>query len=424
MNSTAAKAAIAEAIDQNWDAELRFLQELIRQPSVRGATNEAQDLIGEQLRAMGMSVEEVYIDETRLSTLPGYSPVDWPYAGLKNLVGRLRARDSGGKSLILNGHIDVVSPEPVDSWQCDPWGGEIVNSRLLGRGAADMKSGVAAMIYSLVALQHSGIPLRGDVLVQSVIDEECSGNGTLACLAKGLIADAAVIPEPFGGAIVSASPGVLWCRIRVRGFGAHASVAGDAVNAAEKAFVVIAALRQLEAEWNRPERRHPAFQDVEHPLNFNIGTFHAGDWPSTVPELCTLEVRLSCFPGEDLAIVQRLVSDRLQAAAAADSWLSKNPPEVRFIGFRAEGAIYDTGGELGTILAANHAHVTGGPPAVRPTTGTIDNRFFQLYYGIPTICYGPQGGQLHAPNEWVDLESIRTCTKVLAGVLVDWCGIA
>jgi acetylornithine deacetylase len=196
------------------------------------------------------------------------------------------------------------------------------------------------------------------------------------------------------------------------------------VNAAEKMFVLIQVLRELEAEWNRPERRHPAFATTDHPLNFNVGTFHAGDWPSSTPELATVEVRLSYFPGENVEAVKRRIRECVMDASEKDAWLREHPPDVSFFGFHAVPAVYDPESEIARVVAANNECVTGRSTQARPFTATIDNHFFQLYFDIPTACYGPTGERLHAPDEWVELESVRVCTQSLAGVLIDWCGLA
>ena len=135
-----------------------------------------------------------------------------------------------------------------------------------------------------------------------------------------------------------------------------------------------------------------------------------------------MDVRFSCYPGEDLDEAQRRFAECVADAARADEWLRQVPPDVRFYGFRAEGVVYDGNTDIARAVAANHELVVGAPCARVPATATIDNRFFDLHFGIPSVCYGPTGGQLHAPDEWVDLESVRQCTKVLAGALVDWCG--
>ncbi len=423
VGGVAAKRAVMQACEQLWEEEIEFLRDLVRHKGVRGDTNHVQHFVAAALRTTGFEVVETGIDVQEIAHLPGFSPPEWSYDGLINVVGTAIGSGKGGRSLLMNGHVDVVSPEPVEHWTVDPWGGEIRDNRMYGRGSADMKAGVAAMIYAVRALKAAGIQLRGDVLVQTVIDEECTGNGTLSCLAHGYVADAAIIPEPTDLKLVAAHPGVLWCRIEVRGVGAHASGASAAVNAAEKAFVVVQGLRDLEEQWNRPEELHPAFSMIAHPINFNIGTFHAGDWPSTVPELAVLEVRLSYNPGQQVDDVQNVVREAVTRAALADPWLRHHEPTVTFFGFRAEPAIYDTDSDLARIVAANSGKAGDGRLQTIPFTATIDNRFFENYYGIPNVCYGPLGGQLHAPDEWVDLESVRACTRTLAGTLIDWCEV-
>ncbi|MDQ6946376.1 MAG: ArgE/DapE family deacylase [Actinomycetota bacterium] len=415
------RTRVLDAVDRGWSEQLEFLRALIAQRSVLGNTNGAMDVAEPLLGDLGMQVERVTLDVETLREQSGFSPPNWSYDGLYNLVGRLPGA-GGGRSLVLNGHLDVVPSTPDDQWTHDPWGGEVEAGLMYGRGAADMKSGVSAMLFAVRAVRQAGVLLAGDVLAQLVIDEECTGNGTLACLASGWVADAGITPEPFGLSMVAAHPGVLWARITVRGRAAHAAAAKGAVNSAEKMFLVLQTLRQLERELNDAMPRHPAFVGVEHPLNFNFGQLHAGDWTSSVPEVCTLDVRFSCFPGEDLDEVQRGFAERIAAAARADEWLRETPPEVCFYGFRAEGVVYDGNTDIARVVASNHEAVIGAACARVVSTATIDNRFFELHFDIPSVCYGPAGGQLHAPDEWVDLESVLKCTKVLASSLVDWCG--
>jgi acetylornithine deacetylase len=422
--AAAAKEAAQAAVDRLFGEEVAFLRALVQHASIRGHTNGAQRLVAETLRGTDLRVDEVPMEREPIEGLPGFSPVEWPYDGLFQVVGTLPAAAAGGRSLVLNGHVDVVSAEPVEHWTHGPWAGEVAGGRMYGRGTGDMKGGVAAMIYALKALRAAGIGLRGDVLVQTVLDEECGGNGTLALLARGYRADAAVIPEPSSLGVTRAHLGVLWCRIRVRGQAAHAGSASRAVNAVEKAYVVLQAVKALEAEANRAAARHPLYAEVEHPLNYNVGVVQGGDWPSSVPEACTLEVRFACFPGEDLAAVQSRFRDGIVRATAADEWLRAHPPVVTFFGFRGEGAVYDLDAPIVRTVAANHAQATGAPLRAGVSTASDDRRFFTLYHGIPALCYGPEAGQIHAVDEWVDLESVRTCTRVLAGVLVDWCGTA
>lgn len=417
-----ARGRALETLERLWDEEVALLRMLVAEPSVRGNTNSVQRLIADQMRAAGLEVTEEGIDLAAISALPGFSPPEWPYDGMINLVGH-RPGAGGGRSLLLNGHIDVVSAEPLAHWEHDPWAGEIDQGRMYGRGACDMKSGVAAMLTIAKAFRVSDVDLRGDLLLTTVIDEECGGNGTLSTLAQGHRADAVIIPEPTDLQVTAAHPGVLWFRIVVRGQGGHAQSAFGAVNAIEKAFLIIAGLRELEAAWNRPERRHPALASLEHPLNLNIGTVHAGDWPSSVPEECILEIRFAYYPGTALADAQNAIRDHITEVSRRDEWLRHHPPEVTFFGFAAEPAIYDLDTPIFRTLQANHEAVTHTSLCSGPSAATIDNRFYQLYRDLPALAYGASGGALHAPDEWVDLESLRTATTVLAGTVMDWCGI-
>ena len=411
-------------IDENWEREVEFLRGLVRRPSTLGGEAVVQRFVAEELEQMGLEPDVWQIDHAEIASMPGYSPVEWSYEGRPNVAAVWDSPSGGGRSLLLNGHVDVVPATPEHHWTFDPWGGEVANGRMYGRGAADMKGGVAAMVYAVRALKESGVELRGDVTLETVIEEECTGNGALAARARGYGADAAVIPEPFGRRLLEAQVGVMWARVVVRGKGAHAERASASVNAVLKACRLMEAVKELEERVNEPTDRHPLFEGVEHPLNYNIGVVRGGDWASSVPEECVFEVRLSCYPGEDLEEVGSRFRAHLLEAAATDDWLSENPPEVGFYAFRAEGCVVDRGEPMVQVLQERHREVTGEEPSFFSFTGTTDARFFNLYHGIPTTCYGPAGANLHAPDEWVDLESVREVTRVLALSVMDWCGTA
>lgn len=415
------RAKVLAAVDAQRSEQIGFLQELVRQPSTLGHEASAQELVTAKFRQLGLAVETFEPSLIEIAPLRGYSPVEWDYTGRYNVVGRRPSRGQTGRSLILNGHIDVVSPEPVHHWTRDPWGGAIEDGRLYGRGAADMKAGIAQMVYAVEAIRRAGVSLRGDVTLESVIEEECTGNGTLSCLARGIVADGAIITEPHALAAYLAQVGVLWLRIAVRGLGAHVLGAHRAVNAIEKAYVLIAALRELEAQFNR--EGHPAYAGVEHPINFNVGVIKGGDWPSTVPAECVLEARLAFFPGFKVEDVKARVTAHLREAAKADPWLAQHPPALTFYGFHAEGVILNRNDALIRQLAGAHEEVVGKELEYQVSTATTDIRHFNLYYGIPAICYGPAGDRIHGPDESVDLESLATATKVLALLVMDWCGV-
>lgn len=417
------KQRVLQEVEKAWPEQVAHLQALVREPSTLGNEAGVQRLMQATFRGLGLEVTSFEPDIGSISHLPGYSPVEWSYRGRPNVVGVWRASEKGGRSLVLNGHVDVVSPEPIAHWSHDPWGAEIVGDRLYGRGSSDMKAGVGAMCFAVRAIQAAGVRLKGDVILQSVIEEECTGNGTLACLARGFRGDGCLVTEPSWGRTVSAQVGVLWGRVKTRGVAAHVMGANQAVNAIEKMYVLIQGMRELEALLN--SQKHPAFKDLPWPINFNPGIIRSGDWPSTVPSECELEFRMGFYPGMSAEEAKAMVREQLMSAAAKDPWLRENPPEVSFFGFHAEGDVVDPAeSPVIRTLEAVHREVVGRSIPSQPITATTDARFFVLYYGIPATCYGASGAGAHGIDEYVELPTVLESTKVTAAFILDWCGVA
>ena len=276
---------------------------------------------------------------------------------------------------------------------------------MYGRGAADMKAGVVAMLGAVRALRDAG--LRGDVRIETVIEEECTGNGAAACRARGPRTDAALIPEPFGHAALEAQVGVLWARVTVDGKAAHAERADQAVNARSGRA---ARDRAHQGPGGRGQPRAPSrwFADP-HPLNYNVGVVRAGDWASSVPEECVLEVRLAADAGRGPRDGQGPLRGRRRGA-------------VEWRGFHAHGFGLARDEPIFDALASAHRAVHGTELEYLAFTGTTDARAFVVHDATPATCYGPIGGNLHAPDEWVDLESVRATTLVLALAAAEWCG--
>jgi acetylornithine deacetylase len=384
---------LRQAVEAGWDHQLELLRALVRSPSTLGNERDAQELIAAELADIGLSPQLWDVGELG----PGSSPPLRDYTRRPNVTA-LRRGSGGGRSLTFNGHIDVVPVGVERNWTYDPWGAEIAGARLYGRGAADMKAGVVAMLGAVRALQ--AVELRGTLCVESVIEEECTGNGAAACRARGPRTDAALIPEPFNHTALVAQVGVLWATVTIEGRAAHAERADRAENAAVKALPVIEAIRALEAEVNRGSALR---------LNYNVGVVRAGDWASSVPEECVLEVRLAARPGEDLEAVK----SRFEAAVDA---------RVEWRGFHAHGFELARDEPILQVLARAHEQVHGAPLGFLEFTGTTDARAFVVHDATPATCYGPIGGNLHAPDEWVDLESVKATTLVLAQTAAEWCG--
>lgn len=418
---------ITKAVNGRREWAVDSLADLVRQPTVLGQEEPGQRKMAALFEDLGMEVklEPIQLDE--IKDKPGFSPTDWQLEGKHNVVGIHSPGSDAGRSLIFNGHVDVVSPEPTKLWSSPPFEPRVVHgeedgeSWMYGRGAGDMKGGTIAYLWALHALRDIGVEPASRIVCQSVVEEECTGNGALSLLEKGYRADAAIIPEPFNESILKSQVGVLWFRVRVLGMTTHVLGAGKGVNAIEKSVKIMGALRKLEAEINEPGNIPDSYKGIEHPLNLNVGTISGGDWQSTVAGECVTGYRIGAFPGEDLAEVMKRVEARVAGVANDDPWLKANPPQVEWVGFRAEGCLFDTDSDLGKTLRSAHKQWRGAEPEQLRCTATTDIRFFNLYYDIPATCYGPKAQRIHGVDEKVSIDSIERIAEVMCTFVQDWC---
>lgn len=423
----ARKTQIMQAVDARFEDAVQFLSELTAHPSTRGNEQSAQNLMANTLQDRGYAVDRWQIDVNDIAHMPGFSPVIGAYDDAVNVVGTRRARGTG-RSLILNGHIDVVPEGPLDMWDTPPYEPRVDNGWMYGRGAGDMKAGLVSNLFALDALRDLGFAPAGDIHYQSVVEEECTGNGALACLQRGYTADAALIPEPFAEDLVTAQLGVLWFQVHLKGVPVHVAYAGSGSNAIEAAIPLIAALHEMEDRWNLPACRHSAYHDHSHALNLNIGKIQGGDWTSSVPAWCVFDVRMGLFPGQDINAAKTEIEEVLRQAAQQNDFLRNNQPEIIYHGFNAEGyALSDdtskTANQAIAALETAHTTVTGTDLNKLAITATTDARFFGLYADTPALVYGPKAEAIHGFNERVDLESMRRVTQATALFITNWCGL-
>lgn len=326
-----------------------------------------------------------------------------------------------GKSLILQGHIDVVPTGAPELWDQDPFVPQIRDGWMRGRGAADMKSGVSAMVFALDALRRMGFVPGARVHIQTVSEEECTGNGALSTLARGYRADAAFIPESMGHRLIRAEMGLVWFRLRILGRPGHilagATEGGHAILAAT---AYIDALKALTAEVNAGAKDHPWFGGIETPVKFNPGKIRGGDWLGSVPSWRELDCRFSVLPGHPLPEVRARVIEAVRACAER---LGAAVPELTWIGYQADGHVFAPGSAAESTLVRTHEEVIGAPLEPLCLTATSDTRFYDLYYGIPALCYGGNARGMHAPDEAVDLASLQKTTEIIALFIADWCGL-
>jgi acetylornithine deacetylase len=441
-------AKINTWIDAHRDDLVQTLADLIRIPSIIGNEAPAQAFMRQQYEAMGLTIDEFEPSYEVLRQHPAFIDTGISFAGRRNVVARLPSpsrRGAGGevgRSIILNGHTDLVSVEPLSAWTHDPFGAEVVlpspalrgggvggGGRMFGRGTQDMKSGLIANLFAVKALQACGIQLKGDVILQSVIEEEGGGGGgTLACFERGHIADGFIATEPHWIDVCIAHPGILYFRVVVEGKSAHAGRGHLGVNAAVEAAPIISMLGAWDLE--RAETKHyEPFErsnlQARRSCHLNVGVVRAGDWPSTVPGKCEIEVRMSFIPGETEASVKQEIEARVNAISQTSAWLREHPPKVEYFGWHTEPWIQDERHPfVQEFVQVVHATRGGNDPMPRVMgmTAGLDTRFAALY-GVPAFCWGPKGANMHGADEYVELDSVIAVTRTLAAFLMEWCRI-
>jgi acetylornithine deacetylase len=280
---------------------------------------------------------------------------------------------------------------------------------------------LGAMVGAVRGLQRLRLTPRARVQLQSVVEEECTGNGALACVLAGHTADAAILTEPTGGAIWNAQVGVLWFQVRVLGAPAHAMEASEGANAIEASYAVIKALRGLEDELNAAPP--PLFAAHPHPIHLNVGMIRGGDWPSTVAGECVTHCRLAHYPGERVEALKARVEQTVAAVAASRPELARYRLDVLYEGFQCEGYELAPDAPLITSLAAASARATGRAPALFASTATTDARTFHLHGDTPAVCFGALAETLHGVDERVYLPSITPTAQAIALFIADWCGV-
>lgn len=418
----ALQSSLQTAVDEGFDAQLDYTRKLVAFPSQRGAEFAIQDYLYNDYKARGFKMDRFDMNEAEITAHEGGAPFAEDHSQAPIIVGIHHPRAEKGRSLILQHHVDVVPVGPQDMWEQAPYGGQVVGDWMYGRGTGDMKAGAAASVFALEALKRIGLQPAATVYLQSVVEEESTGNGALQTFLRGYTADAALIPEPEDNKLVRACVGVLWFSVEVRGTPVHVREMGEGANAIDAAYRVIGALREIEEKWNGNKDQHPEFLGADHPINLNIGKIAGGDWGSSVPAWCTFQARVSIYAGENAAAKFREIEDHVAAFARQDRYLSQNPPRLVQNGFNAEGYVLAPGSEAETTLATAHQAAFGAPLETMMTAGYLDARVYALYNRIPVLCYGPVARNIHGFDECVSLSSLRNVTKAMALFIAEWCG--
>eukprot|EP00009_Paramoeba_aestuarina_P004820 CAMPEP_0201510552 /NCGR_PEP_ID=MMETSP0161_2-20130828/3193_1 /ASSEMBLY_ACC=CAM_ASM_000251 /TAXON_ID=180227 /ORGANISM="Neoparamoeba aestuarina, Strain SoJaBio B1-5/56/2" /LENGTH=436 /DNA_ID=CAMNT_0047905741 /DNA_START=43 /DNA_END=1353 /DNA_ORIENTATION=- len=411
---------------------IALLSELVACDSRLGHPGETtvQEVMKSALTQTGFQeVKKININRDELKNKRGWSPTDWSYDGRYSLHA-IFSPSSGvslGKSLTINGHVDVVPIEPNHEkvWKTHPFSPSVRDGRLYGRGAGDMKSGIVCTLIALRVLRKLGYEPASRIDFHSVLEEECSGNGCLAVVeSSDYKSDGVLIPEPLP--MMSAQLGVMWFDIHIQGRPAHVLDTKKGINAIEAGFGLFAGLKKLEEEWNTEDAKHPMYKHMKHPVNFNLGRINGGVWQSSVPSNCTLQGRVGFYPGQSLEWVREEVEKAL-AAAAESLDISKEDYSVSYNGFAAEGAVLcdpsEPMSDFFSCLTGNYEKVLGEKPTLTAATCTTDCRFYRLHNQQEVTCYGPESNFIHGINESVSLQSCIDVSVIFAMFIAEWCGL-
>lgn len=424
MTGSDVSRRIRDAVDARFEDQVTTTKEFVAIPSLRGAEGPCQDMMNALLRERGYEVDDWHINVDDLKDLRGFGPVEHDFSRARTVVGTYRPAHDRGRSLILQGHCDVVPTGLLDMWQTPPFAPVVRDGWLYGRGAGDMKSGTIAALYALDALKAAGLAATGRIHFQSVIEEESTGLGALSTLQRGYRADCCFIPEPTAGKLVRSQVGVIWFRLKVRGRPVHVAQAGTGANAIKAAYYLIEAVEGLEARWNERAKSDQWFKTLEHPINFNPGIIKGGEWASSVPSWCDVDCRISILPGWSVAECQADIVACVEKAAKADPFLAQNPPVVVWSGFLSEGFELTGAEQSEAVLRKAYGTIHGSPgPDDAAFTGLTDTRFYGLNHGIQSLCFGAKAEQAHGFNERVELDSLRKVTQTLALFVAEWCGV-
>lgn len=405
---------IDRLIRDSRDAWPRLLRDLIRVPSVFEREHGVVDLVEARLASLGIPSVPVPFDAALLARLPAAQRPFSTVPGRRNIVARLPGR-GGGRSLVLNCHLDVVPAE--GEWIHPPFGGDVENGRIYGRGAYDDKAGVAICLALLQCLAACGRVRRGDVIVHFVLEDECTGNGTLLCLEAGHRGDGAIIVDGTrADKGISQHAGNCQVTVHVRGKPASVSVSHVGINAAEMLAALLLDMRRAifarNTENQEPWTRFPS------PNQFVIQSMHAQGVPLTVPAAATAQAYLTFTPPTRLADIRGLLESLARSFAHTHGL--PEPPVLDWSGFATEPVV-SPAAELARAL--NRAAVRQGMQRIDfgPSTGTSDMRHF-VDRGIPCVLYGPgRGFNPHREDEYFHLDDIGGMVKLLFDLVGQWC---
>lgn len=370
--------------------------------------DDLRNLLGKLIRSRSLNppgdvreCAQLIAEELKRRQLPAEIIEEKP--GVTNVVSRLDG-SAGGKTMVWNGHFDVVPPG--DDWKGDPFSGDLRDGFIYGRGASDMKSGLAAMIVALDALKRTKTPFRGRIVFQAVGDEETgSDGGTLLMIRKGVgsRADFAIVSEPTNLQLAIGNRGLRWVEVSVKGRASHAGRPHLGVNAVHAAARMISGLEKLTFK-----AHHPLFE-IPHP-SLSVTMIQAGTKINIIPERCTFSIDRRMIPGETSASILQEIEEVLQQNSTPG--ISR---EVRITHEGWDPYALDPDSPLVKGVGGAVEEVVGQYPKIKGKAGCTDASHLFHHANIPTVCFGPGLEDMaHAANERVSLEKVVQAAQVYA----------
>jgi acetylornithine deacetylase len=451
MAITALEQRVCEAITERRPELVELAGELIAfDTTAREVGDPARDeaacqrYLAERLAAAGAEIDLFEPDADEMAGAP-LVPPGLDFVGRPQLIATLRGVGGGseagpdaGRSLLLNGHIDVVSAEPRSEWTSDPFTGVVRDGRLYGRGACDMKGGIAAMTFAAETLSALGVRLTGDLVVATNTDEESSGAGGSALVSRGLRTDAGIVTEPTGFRVWVACRGSEYGVVRVPGRPGHAEVrhpdwrAGGAVNAIEKSGIVLDAIAALRERWAADERLSHPYLSVPSLLPTIVG---GGEWPVTYPSSCELTIAVMYVPaqadsdGWGSNVRSEVEAWILGECARRDGWLAEHPPVFEWWPNAVMPMEIDPASPVAqTLLDASRD--AGRRRELGGLDSWYDGATFTHLAGIPSVGFGPPGFDpdgatvAHTIDEYVPVDGLVGCAQALSVAAMRFCGVA
>ncbi len=412
---------LKQKVESMEDEMVDYAKQLISYPSTSGKEYDAQLFVKSVLEDLGFNdidlwepdIEDLKDHEAFISSRSNFN-------NSPNVVGTLNGSGEG-KSIILNSHIDVVPEGDKELWTHHPYKAVVKDGLIYGRGVSDMKGTKAAIFIALKALQEIDIKLQGNVVFQSVIEEETGSAGTLACALKGYSADAAIIPEPSAFKICPAQQGSAWFRIQVDGKAAHGGTRYHGVSAIENACYLLETLKELESIRNK-KYKNELYAGNPIPFCINVGKLNGGEWPSSVAEKAIIEGRLGIPPGETIDSAKASLEEWIKESSSKIAYLKDYQPKVEWFGAFWGSSAIDRDHPIVLTAKSAYRQVFSKEATIIGTPWATDARILTEFANTPALVFGP-GITAHCPDEHISVKSLKDYALILANILVNWCGV-